>query len=279
MLKHFTGADGLSPNGGLVIGDATIYGTTIGGGEASGGVLFALGYPPTLISGPSTQTAESGSSVNLTPRIEPRQTAWYQWVFNSTNLLAATTNATLWLTNVQPAEAGAYQVVVTNLFGAVTSAPAMLNVISAVERRSVPGLIIHGQIGTVLNVECAHTLGPVPDWTLLGSVSLTTAPQFYFDLTEPLPSTCFYRTVETPTSGASPQVHVLSSLNLNFVPAITLTGNVGDHPWQLDYINAIGPTNAWVTLGVITLTNTSQLYFDVTAPGQPARLYRIVPVP
>jgi hypothetical protein len=48
---------------------------------------------------------------------------------------------------------------------------------------------------------------------------------------------------------------------------------------RLDYINAIGPTDAWVTLDTITLTNPSQLYFDVSSIGQPTRLYRIVPVP
>jgi hypothetical protein len=57
-----------------------------------------------------------------------------------------------------------------------------------------------------------------------------------------------------------------------------LTGNVGDS-LRLDYINQFGPTNAWVTLNTITLTNTSQLYFDVSAIGQPPRLYQMVPVP
>jgi hypothetical protein len=57
-----------------------------------------------------------------------------------------------------------------------------------------------------------------------------------------------------------------------------LTGNVGD-TLQVDYINQFGPTNAWVTLDTVTLTNTSQLYFDVSAIGQPPRLYRMAPVP
>ena len=48
---------------------------------------------------------------------------------------------------------------------------------------------------------------------------------------------------------------------------------------RLDYINQFGPTDAWVTLATVTLTCTSQLYFDVSAPGQPQRLYRIVPLP
>jgi len=45
----------------------------------------------------------------------------------------------------------------------------------------------------------------------------------------------------------------------------------------VDYINQVGPIDAWVTLATVTLTNTSQLYFDVSAPGQPQRLYRLVP--
>ena len=36
--------------------------------------------------------------------------------------------------------------------------------------------------------------------------------------------------------------------------------------------------DAWFTLDTVTLTHTSQLYFDVTAPGQPAWLYRLGPV-
>jgi hypothetical protein len=48
---------------------------------------------------------------------------------------------------------------------------------------------------------------------------------------------------------------------------------------RLDYINQFGPIDAWVTLDTVTLTNASQLYFDVSAPMQPARLYRLVPSP
>jgi hypothetical protein len=34
-----------------------------------------------------------------------------------------------------------------------------------------------------------------------------------------------------------------------------------------------------VTLDTITLIDSSQLYFDTSSIGQPARLWRIVPVP
>jgi hypothetical protein len=102
---------------------------------------------------------------------------------------------------------------------------------------------------------------------------LTSTSQFYFDVSLPLPSQRFYRAWQSGPPSVAP------SLSLpGLVPAITLTGNVGDS-LRLDYINQIGPTNAWVTLDTVTLTNTTQLYFDVSVPGQPPRLYRIVPLP
>ena len=48
---------------------------------------------------------------------------------------------------------------------------------------------------------------------------------------------------------------------------------------RVDGINQFGPIEAWFTLATVTLTNPSQLYFDVSALGQPARLYRLVPLP
>jgi hypothetical protein len=148
----------------------------------------------------------------------------------------------------------------------------LLNVIAAVERRPVPAVHLNGEPGSTMNLECADNLAPAPGWLPLATVSLNSTAQYYFDLSAPLPPQRFYRVWQAGTPSVVP------SLNLNFVPAITLTGNVGDS-LRLDYINAIGPTDAWVTLDTVTLTNTSQLYFDVSSIGQPRRLYRIVPAP
>jgi hypothetical protein len=123
-----------------------------------------------------------------------------------------------------------------------------------------------------LQVEYTDALGLAPNWLTLDILTLTNTSQFCPDLTVPLPPQRFYRTWQTGTPSVVP------SLNLNFVPAITLTGNINDS-LRLDYINAIGPTDAWVTLDTVTLTNTSQLCFDVSALGQPQRLYRLVQVP
>ena len=70
----------------------------------------------------------------------------------------------LQLAAVSPAQVGAYTVVVTNAEGGVISAPAMFNVIPRVERRPIPGAIkVTGETGSLLNVDHASTLNPVPD--------------------------------------------------------------------------------------------------------------------
>ena len=176
------------------------------------------------------------------------------------------------MSNILLSQSGAYTVVVINGVGAVTSAPVMVNVIPPVERRPVPGVLLTGESGSLLNVDFANALNLMAAWNPLGSVSLTSTSQYYFDLIMPLPPQRYYRAWQTGTPDVMP------SLDLHIVPAITLKGSIGGSV-RVDYINQFGPIDAWVTLGTATLTNTSQLYFDTSAPGQPERLYRIVPAP
>jgi hypothetical protein len=124
-----------------------------------------------------------------------------------------------------------------------------------------------------LNLDYASALAPVPNWSGLDTVALTNAAQWYFDAAAPLPSERYYRAWGTNVLGPPP------ALDLHLVPALTLTGTVGSNV-RVDYINQFGPIDAWVTnLATVTLTNTSQLYFDTSVIGEPARLYRLVPVP
>jgi hypothetical protein len=228
-----------------------------------------LWNPPAILTSPQTQTAETGSAVGLRVKASGTLPLFCLWYLNDTNLISCSTNCELALTSLQFSRAGAYSVVVSNVAGAVTSSPAMLNVIAAVERRPVPGVKVTGEAGSLLNVDYADSLSPAPNWTTLGSVSPS---QYCCDATLPLPPQRFYRAWQTGTPSVMP------SLDLHMVPAITLTGSVGGSV-RLDYINQFGPIDAWVTLDTVTLTKASQLYFDVSAPGQPQRLYRIVPSP
>jgi hypothetical protein len=128
------------------------------------------------------------------------------------------------------------------------------------------------QAGNFLGLDYRDNLGPSANWQTMATMTLSNASQFYFDVSEPLPPQRFYRAWQMGTPAVVP------SLDMKMVPAITLTGNIGDS-LRLEYINQFGPIDTWVTLGAVTLTNTSQLYFDTSEPGQPPRLYRIVKGP
>ena len=136
----------------------------------------------------------------------------------------------------------------------------------------VPTLNLTGKSGSSLNLEFSAAVGPGLQWTTLDFVVLSQGSQLYFDVSAPLPPQRFYRVSQTMPAGITP------ALSCRFVPALTLSGNIGDSV-RVDYINAKGPTDAWWTLDTITLTNTSQLYFDTSSIGQPRRLYRLVTVP
>ena len=242
----------------------------IAGGDGFSLVVVA---EPELRTGPASQTAEAGSTVEFRVSATGAPALAYHWFCNGVERPDCT-NCVLELADVQSSNAGEYSVVITNLWGSgsVTSAPANLNVIPPVLRRMVPGLSLLGQPGSVLNLDCATGVGTASEWATLDSIVLTQTSQWYFDHSTPLPPQKFYRVWQT-TIPATPPL-----LSLNMVPALTLAGNPGDKI-RVDGINQFGPTDAWFTLDTVTLTNTTQLYFDVTAPGPPEWFYRLIQLP
>jgi hypothetical protein len=235
--------------------------------------LALVSQAPAILVEPTSQTVEVGSGVEFCAKAAGHHPLSYQWFVGGAQMITGATNHFLELQGVQPEQSGRYLLVVTNIAGAVTSAPAVLNVIPLVERRPVPRINLMAQPGNSLGLDYCDALGSTADWETMATMTLSNTPQFFFDLTVPLPSQRFYRAWQSGTPSVVPSLSLPS-----MVPAITLTGNIGDQ-LRLDCINQFGPTDAWVTLDTVTLTNTSQLYFDVSSIGQPARLWRIVTVP
>jgi len=220
---------------------------------------------------PPSQTAEIGAYVEFGIEATGYTAPAYQWFFNSSSSPVGT-NSVLRLTHVSTLNAGAYKVIVTNTVGGMTSSPAMLNVVTPVERRIVPAVKLFGDSGSLLHLESISSLDLPHNWQPLADVTLSGTSGYYIELVQPLPPQRFIHVRQTAPVTMQPYCQ------MTLVPAITLSGQI-DHSIRVDYINQIGPTDAWVTLDTVTLTNTSQLYFDVSAPGQPARLYRVFPLP
>ena len=93
---------------------------------------FALSTssPPAITLQPQSRTIKQGADAAFTVVATGTPAPGYQWRFNGTNIAAATTS-TYMRTNVQPADAGSYSVVVSNSQGTVISSNAPLTVIRA----------------------------------------------------------------------------------------------------------------------------------------------------
>jgi hypothetical protein len=82
---------------------------------------------PYFITQPQSQTVNVGSNAIFSAAVGGSTPLSYQWRFNGTNITGAT-NTTLVRSNVQPAHAGNYTLVTTNIAGSATSQVATLTV-------------------------------------------------------------------------------------------------------------------------------------------------------
>lgn len=82
---------------------------------------------PRLLVAPASQTVALGDGVALRARAAGAGPMSYQWLHDGQAIDGAT-NAFLFRNNVQTGDAGSYTVTISNVFGAVTSAPAVLAV-------------------------------------------------------------------------------------------------------------------------------------------------------
>jgi hypothetical protein len=84
--------------------------------------------PPVIVSQPQSQTVTAGAGVTFTVIATGTPRFSHQWFFNGQPISAATSYSYS-IARVQSIQAGTYAVVVTNSFGSVTSAPAILAIV------------------------------------------------------------------------------------------------------------------------------------------------------
>jgi hypothetical protein len=101
---------------------SNIYGRVV----SSNALLTVM--PLAVIIQPGSQSADAGATISFNAAVTGQGPFTYQWQFGTTNIANAT-NSTLTLTYLQDGQAGAYDVVVSNGLGSVTSAEAQLSVI------------------------------------------------------------------------------------------------------------------------------------------------------
>jgi len=89
---------------------------------------LTVNLPPSITNQPSSHTAVAGESDTLGVQAGGTPPLSYEWYFNGLPLNGATSTHVTFA-SVQPSNAGNYQVIITNLYGAATSLVATLTMV------------------------------------------------------------------------------------------------------------------------------------------------------
>lgn len=185
-----------------------------------------------IITQPADTNVVQGSNVVISVTAAGAEPLFYQWFFDSSPLAGITNNALL-ITNVQPANAGTFFVVVSNSFNVVTSRTATLTVTtnSTVSTNGAPDI-----------TQQPASLTVTPGSTATFSVTATgTAPLFYQWLFD----------------SAGTYVNIPGATNASFTITNAQTGNEGYY--AVTVTNSVGATAS--DAAFLTVTNSSGLPF------------------
>ena len=221
------------------------------------------GTRPAITLQPQNLTVAVSNTASFTNAATGSAPLFYQWYFNTNTVLNSATGPILVLPSVATNQAGYYTVIVTNLYGSATSAPASLTVTTVI----APAITQQPQDYTVTN-------GYDASFT---NVASGTAPLFYQ----------WYLNTNTPVNGGTGPILTLAPATTNSAGYYTVVvtnsaGSVTSAPAKLTVIVPViapgitqQPQNLTVTNGfTASFTNVAtgtaplfyQWYFNTNTP-------------
>lgn len=236
----------ISPNAtltgcGIIIGEVSNYGTnSINCGDP--------GSPPYIIEHPHSRTVASGAAVTFTVVASSSNAMTFQWRHAGTNLAGANSDS-FTLASAQPADTGAYDVIVSNNSGSVTSRVANLSLAQGPVMTSQPA-----SVAVALNAPAtfgATAVGAAPlsyQWLLNSNVIAGATSSNYTIASAQLVQAGDYNLVVSNSVGSI--TSVVASLLVLVPPAIT-----------------VQPVSQ-------NVASNSPVTFNVTATGSPSLLYQ-----
>lgn len=232
--------------------------------------------PPVITQSPTDLTVTAGSSAVFAALATGIGPLSYQWFFNTNTPLTIATNTTLSLSNVAPAQAGAYLVVASNPYGSSTSSVALLTV-----NVSTPGTRVYLQNqaagfalaatntpGNAFQVFATTNLDKSASWTLIGGGIIASNGSILFtDTNSSNFPRRFYR-LGFSTLNASPPVitqppssrSVLAGKTATLNGSAVSQGGMG-YQWYFGTNPLVGATNSWLTIAGTSPTQMLYYYF------------------
>ncbi len=182
---------------------STTYRIAVDGVSGSmGNIVLNYNQPttPVFVTNPQSQTKYEGENVTFTSQAVGNPAASYQWRFNAANISGATSSSYT-ITGITTNNAGNYTVVATNTSGSVTSAVAVLTVLTSQGTLSGP-LVTNNtfqftvsQVSGLNYIIQANTNLSTTNWS---SISTNTAPFTITDTAFTNNSQRFYRAIYKP---------------------------------------------------------------------------------
>jgi hypothetical protein len=199
-------------------GNYMVIVTNVAGSATSSSAVLTVEVPPEITLQPVTVTTNQGAIVGFSVTATGTPPLAYQWFFNETTLLDGANGPTLVLGDVQPDDAGAYAVVVTNLAGSAASASAVLTVEVPPAITQQPVSLITTQGATItFSVTAASTTPLSYQWSFNGT-GIPNATNSTLTLANVQPANAgSYSVLVTNVGGATPSSD--AALIVNVPPA------------------------------------------------------------
>lgn len=240
--------------------------------------------PPSITAPPENQTVTPGQSASFSIVAAGTGLLGYQWLFNGTPLVGATT-AALALSNVQATDAGSYTAVVTNSWGSVTSAVATLTVLVP------PGITTQPQSLTVIQGNSASfsimASGTAPlsyQWSLNGTdLSGATSSTLTLNTVQPTDAGS-YAAVVTNVAGSVTSTVAALAVTPSTLPSFDSAGMTSSGftmqlsvPMGSTYV-ILASTNLqdWTPISTNVALTSSAVLTDATATNSSRRYYRVI---
>jgi len=287
----------VSDSGGLLIGSAKcvgLDGTKLYTGGLDEIALFNQALSPsqvqiiyslsaiTITNQPSSQTVTQGQTATFTVAATNYWPLYYQW-YCGTTAIANATNATLTITNAQPANAGNYAVAVANGVSAISSSIAVLTVLvppSITTQPTNEAAVVGNNV--TFSMVASGTIPLSYQWYFNSGMPLVNATNASLTLTNvQLANAGGYSVIVTNCIGAV--TSAVASLTMSAPPAITVqpvsqtncagnnvffsVGAIGTsltYQWQFDGTSIAGATNAVLAILSAQPSNTGNYIVIVT---------------
>ncbi|HEY6182798.1 MAG TPA: immunoglobulin domain-containing protein [Terriglobales bacterium] len=158
------------------------------------------GLPPKFIIQPEGKIVSAGMTVTLqseaSSSLQPQS---YQWWFNGARI-AAQTNSSLTLSNIQSSQGGSYFVSAENSAGVTLSDTAILTYTDAstLVLSIHPSIQIFGTPGRTYTIEYTTGVRTAAHWTEITNLTLNATPQLWVDPEAAVGSNRFYRVLLQP---------------------------------------------------------------------------------